>query len=157
MPKIASIKQVSRNCQPSERLVAAGSTLTLTQTLHEGKIIKLDTAAGSVVTLPQATGTGAVYKFMITTLATSNSHKVQVGNATDIIQGLIYSLSDNSQAVIAWASSATSDTITLNRSTTGSVTLGEYIEVVDVATGTFLCRGFTSSTGTEATPFSAAV
>jgi hypothetical protein len=50
-----------------------------------------------------------------------------------------------------------SDTITLNRSTTGSVTVGEWIDVQDMAANVWSVRGMTSSTGTEATPFSAAV
>lgn len=138
--------------------VAAGSTLTLSAASHAGKLVKLDTLTGSVVTLPQATGTGNTYRFVISVVATSNSHKIQVGNATDVIQGIIYSLSDNAaQAVIGWAASATSDTITLDRSTTGGIIRGEHIEVVDIATGVFVARGFTQSSGTEATPWSAAV
>lgn len=137
--------------------VAAGSSLTLTSA-YSGKTILLDTASGSTVTLPAATGSGARFRFRIKTVATSNSHKIQVANGTDVIQGLIFTLSDDAGAVPkAWAAGASDDTITLNRSTTGSVTKGEYIEIEDVASGVFEVIGFTQSTGTEATPFSSAV
>jgi hypothetical protein len=52
-----------------------------------------------------------------------------------------------------------SDTITLNRTTTGSVNVGEWIEVEDVATATWAVKGMlTDGRGVRnATPFSAAV
>lgn len=137
--------------------IAAGSALTLTNAAHSGKTILLDTAAGSTVTLPAATGSGARFRFQVKTVATSNSHKIQVANGTDIIQGIIYVLSDNSAAVLGYAAGASDDTITLNRTTTGSVTRGEFIEIEDVAAGVFVVHGYTQATGTEATPFSSAV
>lgn len=137
--------------------VAAGSTLTLTNATHSGKTIKLDTLTGSVVTLPAATGSGARFRFRVSVLATSNSHKIQVANATDVMQGFIFSSDDTSDNAVAFFAAATSDTITLNRSTTGSVSLGEWIEIEDIASGFFHVRGWISNTGTPATPFSAAV
>ena len=54
--------------------------------------------------------------------------------------------------------STNSDTITLNRSTTGSVTLGEWLEVEDIAANTWAVNGMLSATGAAfATPFTAAV
>ena len=149
--------------QTSSNIVAGGATITVTQALHNGKTIQLDTAAGTVATLPAATGSGARYRFMITTIATSNSHKVQVANASDFMVGGISTMSDDPATVKAfWAAnsgtvSTNSDTITLNRTTTGSTQLGEWIEVQDVLANTWWVTGMTASTGTEATPFSAAV
>lgn len=139
-------------------LKATGSTLTLTVATHDGKLIPLDTAAGSVVTLPAASGTGARFRFYVSVLATSNSHIIKVANSSDTMVGIISTISDDAGAALkGYIAGATADTITLNRSTTGSVSLGEYIEIEDVATNLFLVRGVTSSTGTEATPFSATV
>jgi hypothetical protein len=141
----------------SARLLAAGATKTLVAA-DDGKTILLDTAAGSIVTLPAALGTGNRFRFQVSVKATSNSHIVKVANGTDIIQGLIFAFSDNAaQAAIAWQAGASDDTITLNRSTTGSVTVGEFIEIEDVAAGVFVVHGFVAQTGTEATPFSATV
>jgi hypothetical protein len=138
--------------------IAAGGTLTATVAAHAGRTIKLDTAAGSVVTLPAASGSGATFRFVVSALATSNSHIVKVANASDIIQGTLLTVdTDTAGTVTGWAAGAADDTITLNRSTTGSVKLGEYFELVDMATNTWVVRGVLSNTGSGATPFSATV
>jgi len=136
---------------------AAGSALTVTSAMA-GKVIQLDTATGSVCTLPAATGSGATYRFVVTVLATSNSHKIQVANSTDVLRGYVLtSDSDTSDAFAGFNTTATSDTITLNRSTTGSVYIGEAINITDVKAGFFAVDGWIGCTGTPATPFSAAV
>jgi hypothetical protein len=138
-------------------LIAAGSTKTLKYD-DDGAVVKLDTAAGSVVTLPKAIGSGVSFLFVVTVLATSNSHIVKVGNTTDEMQGIILMNGDTAaNAAEAFAAADNDDTITLNRTTTGSVTLGEHIEVIDIAAGVWQVRGSVSATGTEATPFSATV
>ena len=148
----------------SEKFIAAGATKTLTP-LDSGAVVKLDTAAGSVVTLPAATGSGARFRFLVSVLATSNSHKIQVANASDFMIGLISgSRVDSGNAVLGFAAAnsgtvaTNSDTITLNRTTTGSVSVGEWVEVEDVAANTWSVSGMLSATGAAfATPFSAAV
>lgn len=135
----------------------AGATLTMDESTYAGRTVLLDTAAGSVVTLPASTGNGATYRFLIKTKATSASHIVKVGNSTDIIQGIIETMSDDPVTMKGFAAAGTDDTITLNRTTTGSVNVGEWIEITDYAAGFFGVRGVTSSTGTEATPFSSTV
>lgn len=138
--------------------ISVGATLTLTTALHQGRLLNLDTAAGSVATLPAATGTGDRYRFNVTVLATSNSHIVKVANSTDTLQGTMFSQDDTSANAVAFSAIAgTDDTITLNRTTTGSVTIGEYFEIEDIAAGKFLVRGNITNTGTPATPFSATV
>lgn len=138
--------------------VAAGSSLTLTAALHSGKVIQLDTAAGSTVTLPAASGSMARYRFYVSVLATTNSHIVKVANASDtMIGGIVIADTDSSGAASSFMAASTSDTITLNRSTTGSVSLGEYIEIIDIAANKFLVSGLLSGTGAVATPFSATV
>lgn len=138
--------------------VNAGSTLTLTQAAHAGRVVNLNTAAGSTVTLPAATGSGAIYNFRVSALATSNSHVIKAASASDSFDGFVFSMDDTSaNAVAFFAVAGTDDTITLNRTTTGSVTVGEFITVQDVASGRFNVRGFISNTGTPATPFSATV
>lgn len=140
--------------------VAAGGTLTLTAA-HSGNVIQLDTAAGSVVTLPAATGTGNIYEFVTTVIATSNSHIVKVANATDVFSGALASV-DNADGTVTvfgctGATTTRSDTITLNRTTTGSVHIGERFCIKDVKTGHFSVWGCVTATGSEATPFSATV
>jgi len=142
---------------PRKYTVAAGSTLAMTRKLHDGKLILLDTATGSVVTLPAAEGSGAKYEFAVSVLATQNSHVIKVGNTTDVIQGVCFVSTTSSDNAEAFKTTASDDTITLNRTTTGSVVRGESFEVVDAAAGLFLVKGMTAATGAEASPFSATV
>lgn len=138
--------------------LAAGSTKTLT-TADNGKTILLNALAGSVVTLPAASGSRTKFRFLVSVLATSASHKVQVANGTDVMIGIISGTRvDSGNAVLGFAAQSTSDTITLNRSTTGSVTLGEWITVEDISSGVWAVAGVLSATGAAfATPFTAAV
>jgi hypothetical protein len=138
-------------------LVAAGGTLTLTAAAHAGKTIALDTAAGSVVTLPTSTGGGAVYKFLVTVTATSNSHIIKVGNATDEMRGFVIQDASEATAPNIWWAADNDDTITLNRTTTGLAAQGEYFEIVDAVAGHYFVRGYSQASGSEATPFSATV
>lgn len=113
-------------------------------------------ASGSTVTLPAATGSGFRYRFMVGTTVTSNSDIIQVASSDDIIQGTIVGAADGGNTVNGWEAASTSDTITLNGSTTGGL-IGDMIELTDIAEGVWLVTGVIQQTGTEATPFSAAV
>lgn len=152
----ATAAELNRATDVSGRLVAAGGTLAVTVADHDGKIICLDTAAGSVCTLPAAVGSGAVFRFVVSVLATSNSHIVKV-TGNDVMQGLVFTVDDTSDAVYGWRTADDSDTVTLNRTTTGSVERGEYLEFIDVAADLWLVRGFIANSGSQATPFSATV
>jgi len=137
-----------------------GASLTLTSLDHAGRIITLSyTAGASTVTLPAATGSGAVYKFIVAAVNTSN-HVIQVANATDVFEGAVHTISttDSPDLSQAWPTGSDSDTITLNGGTQGGQAIGDTIEITDYASGKFAVLGFTTSVGgSEATPFSAAV
>lgn len=137
--------------------VAVGSALTLTEAAHAGKTMLLDTAAGSVATLPASTGGGAVYRFLVTVTATSNSHVIKVGNASDEMRGFVIQDSDTATAPNTWWAADNDDTITLNRTTSGLAAQGEYFEVVDAVLNHYYVRGYSQASGTEVTPFSATV
>ena len=137
--------------------LAGGSARTLTAD-DFGKTILLDTLAGTTITLPAAIGSGGRYRFIVSVLATSVSHKIQVANASDtMIGGGVIADTDSSGAAYAFLAASTSDTITLNRSTTGSVTVGEWIEIEDYAPNVWKVDFLLSGTGTPVSPFSAAV
>ena len=133
-----------------------GATLTCTKDVHAGRTTVISAVAGCAVTLPAATGTGSVYRFIIGSTITSNSTTIKVANATDVMTGRAFVVSDNTAAVLGFATAAASDTITLNGTTLGGI-VGDHIEIIDAITGTFAVRVFTAATGTEATPFSATV
>ena len=153
----ATAAELNNAADRSARLVAAGGTLAMVEATHENRVICLDTAAGSVVTLPASTGGGAVYKFLVTVTATSNSHIIKVANATDEMRGFVIQDSDTATAPNIWWAADNDDTITLNRTTTGLAAQGEYFEIVDAVANHFFVRGYSQASGTEATPFSATV
>ena len=129
------------------------ATLTVTADAYNGQTINLSRAAGIVVTLPAATGTNAVYKFLVTTTVTTNNYIIQVANATDTMNGLA-SVAGTTGSV--FSTLPASDTITMSGTTTGGL-IGSYVQVTDVAAGEFLVQATLVGSGTPATPFSAAV
>jgi hypothetical protein len=137
-------------------VAATASTLTVTAATHAGRTVALNRAAGIAVTLPAATGTGAIYRFVIVAALTSNTTTIKVANASDIMTGNAYVVSDGAAAVLGYTTGASDDTITLNGSTTGGLK-GDLITVTDVATNVYHVLANTAATGTEATPFSATV
>lgn len=142
--------------RPIETLAAATS---ITRADHDGKVLLLTgTGAAIAQTLPAATGSGAHFKFVVGAVNTSN-HVIQVANATDVMQGQIITCSTTDTPDLAqpWTTASDSDTITLNGTTQGGQAVGDYIELIDIASGKWLVLGFTRSSGTEVTPFSAAV
>ncbi|CAB4199115.1 hypothetical protein UFOVP1333_22 [uncultured Caudovirales phage] len=154
----AELYEALRLAAPAATVVAAGSTLSVTAALHGGKIIALDTATGSVCTLPVASGTGNVYTFITKALATSNSHIIKVADASGLLAGVIHTGDNSDGTATAFATTATSDTCTLNRTTTGSVRIGgDRIVFTDIATNVYSVSGCCIGTGGEATPFSATV
>lgn len=160
LKRLASTQnEIDRAADVSARLVTVtASAITLDPERHEGKTIVLDRAAGVTVTLPAAKGSGGRYRFFVKTTVTSNSDKIQVANASDVMAGNIIanSTGDTPDLAQPWPTAASSDTITLNGTTTGGL-LGDWIEVQDVAANLWSVIGVTSCSGTEATPFSAAV
>lgn len=137
--------------------VNAGSTLSVLQNEHDGRIILLNAAAGSVCDLPAATGSGARYAFLVSVEPTSNSHIVRVAAGTDdeFIGQLILVDVDTSDGLSAQAAQAADDfdTITLNAGTTGGE-VGDFLEVVDVASGVWAVRGQLKHTGDVGAPMS---
>ena len=156
----ATPTEIDRACDVSTRLVAAGGTLAATELAHDGKEILLDTAAGSVVTLPNATGSGAKFNFKVSTTATTNSHIVKVGRAADKMTGFINVHDQDGTTAAMYKGDGSADNgVTLNRTTTGGV-IGDYLEVVDIKANLWHVSGvITCVAGSNATvdPFSAVV
>lgn len=142
----------------SARVISlTAATLSIQRNLHDRKTISVNRLAGSTLTLPASTGSGARFRIVVNTALTSGNLILQVANATDVMQGFVMQMSDDPATAKAFQAAATSDTITLNRTTTGVASKGEWIEVEDIAAGFWQVNGMTSATGTEASPFTAAV
>jgi len=147
---------IDRLHEGSSVFTPGGATRTLNHS-DAGKMIQLDTAAGTVITLPAALGTGDIFGFVTTVIATSNSHIVKVANATDVMTGALWVVDNADGTVTSFGTVAASDTVTLNRTDTGSVKIGERFFVQDIKAGYWSIWGAIVATGSEATPFSAAV
>lgn len=134
------------------------STLTVDRDNHAGTVVTVNRAAGCVITLPASTGKGDRYAFYCGTTITSNSLKVQVANASDVMAGHITtSLATGAAgADFGEALTSTDDTITMNGTTTGGVA-GSYVEVEDVALNVWRVNAALIGSGTLATSVSAAV
>lgn len=128
------------------------STLTVSEKEHAGKVITLNLAAGQTITLPAASGSGNKFTFFIGTTVTSDT-VIQVANAADTMAGSV--IVDGTTSTM-FQTAATSDTMTLDGSTTGGV-LGTQVVLEDVAANVWMVNGMLNGSGTEATPFSAAV
>jgi len=120
------------------------------------EVYVVNAAAGAEVTLPPATGSGFRYTFIVGTTVTSNANVIQVANSDDIMQGVVIGAADTDDSVNGWEAESDSDTITMDGSTTGGI-VGDRVELVDVAENVWAVNGIIQQTGTEATPFSAAV
>lgn len=134
--------------------ITTTAALSLTRNLHAGTVVVLNSTTGRTITLPASTGKGDVYSVYILTTVSSGNHVIQVANSTDVMNGAIGLTTDIAGSVMP--ASATSDTITMNGSTTGGVA-GSNVTFTDVSAGFWKINGDLVCTGTEATPFSAAV
>ena len=140
----------------SNSLVSITANATLTAASHAGRTMVLSVASGATLTLPAASGTGNIYKFFVATTITSNNYIIQVANGNDTMAGVAIVANDSDNSASIFETAAASDTITLDGTTTGGI-LGGTIEIQDVATNVFSVVARGAATGTEATPFSAAV
>ncbi len=134
--------------------VTASTTLSLAR--HGDGGVVVNAAAGLTLTLPAASGSGVRFRIVVGTTVTSNNVIVQVANSSDYMVGTITGAADGGDTVNGWEVGAGSDTITLNGTTKGGYA-GDYLELWDIATNVWHVQGRLTQTGTEATPFSAAV
>jgi hypothetical protein len=154
----ATAAEINRAADTSARLVSAtAATLAVTEADHDGKLIALNKADGIVATLPAATGSGAVFEFIVGTSASGGSYVIKVADATDVMDGMVLTADDTATPVNGvWVTAATTDTITLNGGTQGGL-IGDTIRLVDIATNQWVVHGILKQSGSEATPFSATV
>ena len=154
-------------------VVDADSSVSLTVADHAGRIVHNDAAGAVTYTLPATNANsdsavagpgadlnnlsniGATFTIFSSVTKTGNL-VVQVANATDVMVGGALFIDDTSDNVVGFETASTSDTITLNGSTTGGVTYAEIV-CTALASGKWKVSVTSGCTGTPATPFSAAV
>jgi hypothetical protein len=138
------------------------ASAALNRFTHSEAMNTVNAAAGLTLTLPAATGSGDTYHVAIGTTVTSNSVIIRVASGTDWFAGQAFVSSDNAaDAAISFetatgALASRSDTITMNGTTTGGLA-GDRWQFHDIGAGQWEVTGWMSGTGSEVTPFSAAV
>jgi len=152
---IATPAEINRVADVSTRIVSLAVSTAITLAAHEGKTIVMSGAgAARTFTLPAATGSGARYRFVVGEVNTSG-YLIKSVVGTDLMKGVI--LGDDGGGLttaLVWAAGATDDTITLNGTTTGGVSIGDWVELEDITATAWAVRGVVQQSGSEATPFS---
>ena len=140
-------------------IVTLTATDAITVAEHAGRILLMGEVGGDAAatfTLPAATGSGAEFQFIVSVVNTSN-YIIKVADATDTIDGSVILHQDSANTVVSFNTASDSDTITLNGTTKGGVSIGDEITLIDIAANQYMVKGVLTASGTEATPFSAAV
>jgi hypothetical protein len=137
------------------------ATDAITVVEHAGRILLLGEVGGNadvVLTLPDATGSGNVYEFIVSVTMASNTYKIACPDADNTITGQIQYLDEDGTAAAAFPTVAASDTITLNGGTQGGL-VGDTLTLIDIAANKWMVKGLmrVAAGANPATPFSAAV
>lgn len=140
----------------NEGLRGVAASQTLTKAEHDGKTVVLSSLTGHTITLPKASGVGTKIRLVEKVAPTSGSTIVKVIDSVDVMVGSVR-ISLTTGVGTNFPTTATSDTITLNRTTTGGASNGEWLEFEDIAPGIWLVSGELNGSGVLATPFSATV
>lgn len=133
----------------------ATTTLTLVQATHGGAILLLASTGGLAIVPPAATGTGAVYTFIVVSTVSGGAVTVdaKAGNAADVFAGSTYFILSGGTTQTAFPTAANTNLITLNGTTTGGVA-GTLVQMIDLKTNLWFATVEGLQTGTGATPFS---
>lgn len=153
----ASPAEVDRVADISARVITTTATaLSLTVTEHAERLVLINTnsTAANTFTLPPATGTGA--KFTIrNNIAQTQGSVVIAAAGTNVLAGKAIALDSTAAAdAMVFLTSATSDKISFNRTTTGGLGHDEVV-AVDTASGVWTVDVVFNGSGSLATPFSA--
>jgi len=145
----------------TQDIITLTATASITTADHSGRTLLMGEVGGDAAatfTLPAATGTGSVFKFVVSVINTSN-YLIKVADATDTIDGQIMITDADGTAATSFVTASASDTITLNGTTSGGGAIGDYIELIDIASNQYSVSGMvTCAAGSNiATMFSATV
>lgn len=151
---LATAAELNRVADSSTRVVATtATTITVSATVHGSKVVIVNASSAAAINLPVAAATGEIYTFVLGVAATATPHII-AANGTDIIQGVTLFSSTATGEVSGFATSATSDKITINGTTQGGM-IGDKIVLIDIAANTWQVTMNMQASGTVATPFAA--
>lgn len=136
----------------------APTAVGATKTASLGSTYLLNTAAGSVLTLPAATGSGGVVRAIVTTAITSNAHKILPNSVADFLQGIAEGHVAAGTPLSFSGNAAASHSIQMPfaGTTPSGGAAGDWFEFRDISAGLWEVTGAYLSGTTSTTPFSAA-
>ena len=141
----------------AERVVTLGTgTTTLDPAKHANRTLIVPAGAVPItINLPHATGSGDVYKFLLNAAQTSGSIIINAPATPSSNKFVGRVVQRTSASLVVVFASTTNDIFTINGTTQGGVTAGDYVVFQDTATAQWLVleSSFTTS-GAQATPFS---
>lgn len=137
--------------------IAVGASISVSAA-HAGATYLLNTAGGSVATLPAATGTGNKYRFFVSTSTTSAAHKILAASGSDFFSGNI--TGQNATAVKQFTGLVSNSYCSLQMPNAGTQPSGgiqgDWFEFEDEAANLWAVKGMFSAGTTPTTPFNTA-
>lgn len=156
----ATAAEINRTSDVSARVVISTATaLSLTVTQHAERIVLVNTnsTVANTFTLPTAAGTGAKFEIVNGIAQTQGTVVIAANGTTDVLVGRCLAFDSSAIATHAseFVTSATSDKVTLNLTTTGGGVGYDRVVAYDTTANSWLVFVETLCIGTPATPFSA--
>ena len=151
----ATAAELNAVADVSARVVTIVATDAITVAEHEGRVNLLAEVGGNALvtlTMPEATGSGNTFKFYIGVVNTSNY--VIAALTTDTLSGAIVMVTDGGDTIEAFEVDGSDDKLTFNGTTTGGVTIGDWVEFVDCLDTTWCVYGVMTGSGDEVSPAS---
>ncbi len=138
----ATATEINAKCDRSAQVVSLTATAAITQALHEGRILLVSGTAAAAYTLPEATGSGDRYKFIMNQVNTNGTTFVAADTTNASYQGKINNLDVDSNAATAYftATAGGTDTVTLDGTTKGGQ-IGDFVEFIDIGTDSWHVSG----------------
>lgn len=153
----ATAAEMVRACDISARVVTTTATaLSLTVTEHAERMVLINSnsTVANTFTLPAATGTGAKMTLINNITQTQGTVVIAAPGTTNVVSGVAYAYGSTVADAEAFVTTATSDKITFNLTTTGGLG-GDIVEAWDTSTGVWTVQVKFRGSGTLATPFAA--
>ncbi len=150
-------REVVDQLKRSTRIVTETAAFTFTPQRHGGKVTLLSLLAGFTATLPRAVGSGIVYRVHVGIVNTSNSYIINVNPTSENFEGIAVLIDTDTVANSAtgFVTTGSDDNrVTLSGTDTGGLTIGDWLEFIDVAAGVWHVKAGLSGSGAIATPFS---
>lgn len=153
----ATVDELNRTSDISTRVVTTTATaLSLTVTQHAERVVLVNSnsTVANTFTLPVATGSGAKFTIVNNIAQTQGTVVVAASGTLDTLKGVALIGDTTAETAGAFLTSATSDKLSMNLTTTGGLG-GDQVELLDGAANVWTVRATLTGSGTLATPFSA--